>query len=119
MRVALPIQGDQLSPHFGHCERFAFFDVEDGGTTIADWHAEPAPEHQPGLLPGWLADRGVNVVIAGGMGPRAVELFQLRGIDVVLGAAENDPEQVVLGYLKGALATGENVCDHDTHECAH
>jgi hypothetical protein len=43
----------------------------------------------------------------------------LRGIDVVLGAAESDPEQAVLGYLKGALATGENVCDHDTHECAH
>jgi predicted Fe-Mo cluster-binding NifX family protein len=119
MKVALPMEGDRLSPHFGHCERFAFFDIEEGGTAIADWHAEDAPEHQPGLLPNWLAERGTTVVIAGGMGPRAVELLQLRGISVVLGAAEDNPERAVLGYLNGALATGENVCDHDTHECAH
>ena len=119
MRVALPIEGDHLSPHFGHCERFAFFDTEDGGTATATWSSEDAPEHQPGLLPGWLADRGVNVVIAGGMGPRAVELLQLRGVQVVLGAVEDDPERAVLAYLNGALAVGANVCDHDTHQCDH
>ena len=119
MRVALPVQGERLSAHFGHCERFAFFDVKDGETTVSEWYAEAAPEHQPGLLPGWLADRNVNVVIAGGMGPRAVELLQLRGINVILGAAEDDPEKAVLSYLQGSLATGTNVCDHDSHECAH
>ena len=119
MRIALPIAGDRLSPHFGHCERFAFFDVEDGSTTISNWTSVPSPEHQPGLLPGWLAEQGATVVIASGMGPRATELFQLRGITVVLGAAESDPEQAVLSYLNGVLATGENVCDHDSHQCTH
>jgi predicted Fe-Mo cluster-binding NifX family protein len=119
MRVALPIEGDKLSPHFGHCERFAFFDIEEESADIADWHAVAAPEHRPGLLPGWLADLGVTVVIAGGMGPRAVELFRHRGIDVIIGAEEDDPEQAVRSYLKGALATGENVCDHDSNPCNH
>lgn len=119
MKVALPIAGDKLSPHFGHCEKFAFYDIKEGSTEIDSQTTLPSPVHQPGVLPGWLADQGATVVIAGGMGPRAVELLQLRGITVVLGAAESDPEQAVLGYLNGSLATGENVCDHDSHECNH
>jgi len=53
-----------------------------------------------------------DIVIAGGMGPRAVELFRQNGIDVVLGAQESDPEQAVLSHLNGVLSTGDNVCDH-------
>jgi len=69
-------------------------------------------EHQPGLLPTWLAEKGVGFVIAGGMGMSAQNLFQQKGVKVVLGALESDPEKAVLNYLNGRLATGGNVCDH-------
>jgi ATP-binding protein involved in chromosome partitioning len=71
-----------------------------------------APPHEPGLLPGWLAKQGVNLIIAGGMGSRAQGLFQQNRIGVVTGAMESDPEKAVLSYLNGTLTTGSNVCDH-------
>lgn len=112
MRYAVPVSGGRLSPHFGHCESFAFFDVEEQSRKITGKESIPSPEHQPGLLPVWLAEKGATIIIAGGMGPRAVDLFRQHGIDVVLGAMESDPEQAVLSHLNGDLTTGDNVCDH-------
>ncbi len=112
MRYAIPVSDGKISPHFGHCEYFAFFDIEEPGREITGKENMPSPEHQPGLLPAWLAERGANVIIAGGMGPRAVDLFQQNGIDVIIGAAESDPEQAVISHLNGTLDTGDNICDH-------
>lgn len=112
MRYAVPVSGGMMSPHFGHCEQFALFDVDEERREIAKKEVIPSPGHQPGLLPEWLAEQGVSMVIAGGMGSRAQGLFQQNGIRVVLGTLESDPEKAVLSYLDGRLATGENVCDH-------
>jgi predicted Fe-Mo cluster-binding NifX family protein len=112
MKYAVPVSGGRLSSHFGHCEEFAFFDADAEKKIINGKEILPAPEHQPGLLPAWLAGHGVNIVIAGGMGPRALEIFRQNGIDVVLGAMASEPEDAVISHLKGALTTGENVCDH-------
>ncbi len=72
----------------------------------------PAPEHEPGLLPAWLAEKGAGFVIAGGMGSRAQQLFAEQGVSVIIGAPVAEPETVVQQYLTGSLVTGENVCDH-------
>lgn len=71
-----------------------------------------APEHQPGLLPSWLKERGVNLVIAGGMGSRAHSLFQAASIEVVTGAPADSAAAIVRQYLEGNLVTGDNACDH-------
>ena len=68
--------------------------------------------HEPGLLPRWLAEKGVTQIIAGGMGARAQQLFAERGIQVVTGAPADDPETLVKAFLSGTLVTGENACDH-------
>jgi len=61
----------------------------------------------------WLAEKGVSVVIASGMGsPRAQNLFRQNRIDVVIGTLDSDPERAILSYLNGSLATGDNICDH-------
>jgi len=112
MRYAIPVTGGMVSPHFGHCEQFALFDIEEQEKEITKKELVSPPEHQPGVLPVWLAEKGVSVVIAGGMGPRAQELFQQNSIKVVIGALEGDPDEVVLSYINGDLATGDNVCDH-------
>ena len=75
MRYAVPVSGGLMSPHFGHCEQFALFDVDVDKKEVTKKQFVPSPEHQPGLLPAWLAEQGVSMVIAGGMGPRAQEIF--------------------------------------------
>jgi predicted Fe-Mo cluster-binding NifX family protein len=82
----------------------------------------PSPEHQPGLLPVWLYEQGVNVVIAGGMGAGAQNILKEKGIKSVIGVTESDPEKAVLNYLNGNLTAGGNTCDHgdgDGHTCSH
>ena len=112
MRYAVPVTDGKLAAHFGHCQHFAIIDVDETVKAIVKKELLAAPEHEPGLLPRWLAEQGVTAVLAGGMGMRAQAIFSENRILVVVGAQGNDPEQVVLDYLRGTLAIGENVCDH-------
>ena len=112
MRLAMPLAGGKLSAHFGHCEEFALVDVDAAAKQVVAMRIVPAPEHQPGLLPRWLADQGADAIIAGGMGGRAQALFSEHGIHVIVGASPEEPETLVRQYLAGELATGDNICDH-------
>ena len=112
MRVAIPMAEGKLAMHFGHCERFAMIDFDPAAKSILGKQELEAPEHQPGLLPRWLAERGAQLIIAGGMGVSAQNLFAENGIKVVLGASAEAPESLVTAYMEGTLRTGENVCDH-------
>jgi len=112
MKYAVPMSGGLVATHFGHCEQFALIDVDEAKKQILNKELVPSPGHEPGLLPRWLAEQGVSVVIAGGMGSRAQNLFQQNHIGVVIGALEGDPEKAVLNYLNGTLATEDNICDH-------
>jgi predicted Fe-Mo cluster-binding NifX family protein len=112
MRIVIPLAEGKLTNHFGHCKRFALVDVDPEAKVVLRREDIDAPPHEPGLLPSWLAERGVTVVIAGGMGQRALELFAQRGIHVVTGAPAETPERLAEDYLAGTLAMGTNVCDH-------
>jgi len=112
MRIAIPVAGGKLCPHFGHCEEFALIDADPEEREVLKEERIPAPEHQPGLLPRWLAEQGANVIIAGGMGSRAQALFQHQGIDVVTGVAAAEPAAIVQSYLDNTLEMGDNICDH-------
>ncbi len=110
--VAIPVTDGRLCAHFGHCERFGLFEVDTANRRILGSRLLDPPPHQPGLLPRWLHEEGANVVIAGGMGKRAQDIFNEQGIRVVVGATENQPESIVQAYLDGDLTLGENPCDH-------
>ena len=110
LKVAVPLAKGLLCNHFGHCEQFAVLDVLDGKIGESSLHVPPP--HEPGVLPRWLGDLGVNLIIAGGMGQRALNLFAEGGITVVTGAPNLEPETLVQSYLTGSLRTGPNVCDH-------
>jgi Mrp family chromosome partitioning ATPase/predicted Fe-Mo cluster-binding NifX family protein len=112
MRIAIPLAEGQLCQHFGHCEEFAIMDVNSQENCVSGIYREAAPTHAPGVLPQWLAQRNVTVVIAGGMGSRAQTLFAENGIKVVIGATAGGPEEVANAYLNGTLQTGTNICDH-------
>jgi len=112
MKYAVPVSGGVMCSHFGHCEQFALIDVDEDRKEIIRKELVTAPEHEPGLFPRWLAEKGAARVIAGGMGMRAQGLFRENGIEVIVGAMESDPEKAVLNHLSGSLTTGNNVCDH-------
>ena len=75
MKIAIPVTNGRLSSHFGHCEQFAVVDVDDVGKSITNSELLTPPVHEPGVLPKWLSEMSVNLVIAGGMGQRALQLF--------------------------------------------
>lgn len=112
MRFAVPVADGRIAAHFGHCEQFALFDVDKAKKEIVKKGVINSPGHQPGLLPAWLSEEGVSVVIAGGMGSRAQDLFRQNHIEVFVGTTETDPERAVMDYMGGKLVGGNNICDH-------
>lgn len=112
MRIAIPLAQGNLSLHFGHCDEFAVFEIDDASNKILGQTRHTPPDHEPGVLPKWLYGMGVNVIIAGGMGQRAQELFKQNEITVIIGAKSAPPEQLVSSYLGKSLETGDNLCDH-------
>jgi len=112
MKIAIPVAGGQLCMHFGHCEQFAVLEVDPAAQTVLNSEYLVPPAHEPGVLPRWLHGQGVSVIIAGGMGQRAVQLFTQNGVKVVVGALVGTPDEIATAYLAGTLEAGDNVCDH-------
>lgn len=110
MKFAIPLAEGKLTAHFGHCQEFAIVEAENGAITAKEILVPPP--HEPGVLPRWLHEKGANVIIAGGMGQRAQELFAANQIDVVVGAPVETPESLVESYMAGTLVSGFNLCDH-------
>jgi predicted Fe-Mo cluster-binding NifX family protein len=117
MKFAIPLANGKLTAHFGHCQEFAMIDVEEN--EIKTKAVLVPPPHEPGVLPKWLKEQGANVVIAGGMGGRAIDLLNQAGVKVVTGAPVEVPETLVRNYLNNALTVGSNLCDGDHHQCSH
>ncbi len=111
MKIAIPTAQGQLAMHFGHCASFTIVTL-DADNNISATEDVEAPTHEPGLLPRWLGEREVNLIIAGGMGQRAQQLFTDSGIKVLVGAPAEPVDVLVANYLAGNLTTGINLCDH-------
>jgi len=109
MKLAIALDGEEVSAHFGHCDQYAIFNVE--GLNVTHHENLKSPAHEPGKLPLFLAEQKVNLVIAGGMGPKAVELFNQRGIDVILGVT-GAVDLVAKQFAAGLLKPGESSCHH-------
>jgi predicted Fe-Mo cluster-binding NifX family protein len=110
MKIAIPMAEGKLTAHFGHCQNFALIDVENN--EIKNKEVLIPPPHEPGVLPKWLHEMGATLIIAGGMGHRAIGLFQENNIEVITGAPALPPEELVMNYLNNELVTGKNLCDH-------
>lgn len=114
MKIAVASEGNMVTGHFGHCQNFNIFDAENN--EIVKSESIPNPGHKPGFLPNYLADLGVNVIISGGMGGGAVEIFNQRNIEVITGAS-GDAKQAVMMYLQGNLKSTGSIChEHQHHD---
>ncbi|MCK4541580.1 MAG: NifB/NifX family molybdenum-iron cluster-binding protein [Spirochaetales bacterium] len=106
---AVPTENRKLCAHFGHCESFAILEVEDD-KIVKESYLDP-PVHQPGTYPAFLAEKGVNTIIAGGMGVMAQNLFIENNIEVFMGIDAENPAKLVEKYLQSELENGDNLCD--------
>ena len=128
IRIALPMQGAAFSSHFGGASHFRIVEADRATRTILSQADVKAPEHVPGAFPAWLAKQGVQAVIVGGIGQRAVQLFMESGIQVFTAQAEATPEAMVAQQLEGILSQPDlaKCCPghgedhgHDSSSCAH
>lgn len=110
-RIAVPVDDNGiLDAHFGHCKFFSLIDI-DGKEIVAEEKVVPPP-HEPGLLPKWLAERKVSDVIAGGMGQKAIQIFNYNDVNVFVGAPKLAAKEIVKGFLDGTIDFSANYCDH-------
>lgn len=112
IRIAIPVADGRLAQHFGHCQQFALVDVDTETGTIIGTSMETPPPHEPGVIPKWVADQKVQLVLAGGMGAKAQTMFTDAGVRVVTGCPAENPDELVNKYMSGTLSTGANACDH-------
>ena len=116
VKIAVASENGMVTEHFGHCESFTIFDAEN--KKIVKSETIPNPGHRPGFLPNYLNDMGVNVIISGGMGGGAVEIFDEKGIEVITGAT-GEAKAAAEAYLNGILKSTGSVCHEHQHsdEC--
>jgi len=117
MKIAIASEGTMVAGHFGHCSNFNIYSEEDGQITKIE--SIPNPGHKPGFLPVFLHDLGTNVIISGGMGGGAIDIFNEKGIEVITGA-EGESLKAAQAYLKGELKSTGSVChEHEHHDECH
>ena len=117
MKLAISTDNDMVSAHFGRCQCYIIVDID--GHEIKSKSRIDTPPHQPGFLPGFLNQQGVNCVITGGMGPRAQNLFRELNIEPIIGVS-GMVDEVIDRYISGQLEAGESQCTHGEdhhHQC--
>lgn len=112
IKIAIPLTEGKLSMHFGHCETFAFVEVDLTAKKIIGRTDLVPPAHEPGVIPKWVGVQGAGLILAGGMGQRAQDIFTENNVQVMVGMPSETPEELVRQYLAGTLQAGANVCDH-------
>lgn len=116
MRIAIAVDNNTVTDHFGHCEYFLIYDIENNekkGSEILK-----NPPHKTGALPKFLKSHNVDVVITGNMGDMAKKVMKGFKIEVICGVSGSATE-VIESYLNKTLKGSEGNCEktgrHDHH----
>ncbi len=120
MRIAISTEENQglaskVAQHFGRCPFYVLIDVEEDEINTVSSIANPHfQSHAPGMVPNFINDQQVNVMISGGMGGRAIQFFQQFGIEVATGAA-GTAQDALSAYLNGELSGGSSCKESEAH----
>jgi len=107
MRIAIPCNNNEgleseISMHFGRSPYYAFVDINNNEIKNIEVIPVPFADHGPGDLPNFVKQNKGDVVIAYGMGGRAVDFFKQLGIKVITGA-QGSVKEVLDAFLKDRL----------------
>jgi predicted Fe-Mo cluster-binding NifX family protein len=116
MKVAISTDQGYVSAHFGRCQSYTIFEVREG--QIMSREEIPNPGHRPGFLPQYLSEKGVNSIIAGGMGPRAQGLFAQHNIETIIGV-QGTIDETIEKFNTQKLESGADLCDHKHGQESH
>ena len=116
MKIAVTYDNGEIFGHFGHTEQFKVYDTDDNfilGSEVIDTNGAG---HE--ALATFLQEKGIKVLICGGIGQGAVNALDEAGIEVVSGI-EGSTDKAVEAYLLGELSSeGVNCSHHDEEEGA-
>ena len=124
MKIAVPTRGKVVDDHFGHCEYYTVFTVENNIIEKSEIIESPQDCGCKSEIAGTLADIGVKTMLAGGIGMGAINKLNSYGIEVVRGCSGNVNELMDL-WLKGNVSdSGESCGQHEHHhehghQCNH
>jgi len=112
--IALPVKDGKLGQHFGHCDVFHFYTLIEcsDGLKVQDVEEKVPPAHEPGIIPQWVAQEGATDIIVGGIGQKAIDIFNQKGVNVLVGAATINVDKLISDYIDGVLEVNVNLCDH-------
>jgi len=101
MRIAIPVLKGRLAEDFKHHKQFYVIDIV--GKDLKQQNSLPPPLIEPLMLPCWLKDHDVDILIVGNIDESIIKLFQKAGIKVVKGAPSLPPEEVAQKYVTETL----------------
>ena len=110
--IAIPSEEGRLHGHFGGCREFTLVQADPEQRKIISFRPVTPPPHAPGLFPCWLREQGASVIIAGGIGRRALDLFAQQGIEVRAGEPGAAVGVLAQAYLNGQLVNEPEGCAH-------
>lgn len=112
MKIAIPVANEKLCMHFGHCEVFKIYDINENEKIVNETKSVEPPPHEPGKLPIWIKEQGVDLVLAGGIGQRAKQLLLSHSVNVISGIEGPIPNKIIIDFMNNNLAIGDNACNH-------
>ncbi|MEW6374507.1 MAG: NifB/NifX family molybdenum-iron cluster-binding protein [Thermodesulfobacteriota bacterium] len=115
MKIAISTDRGYVSAHFGRCSSYTIVEIKEGKILSREEILNPG--HQPGFLPQYLAERGVNCTITGGIGSRAQNLFAQK-IEAIIGIQGN-VDEVIQKFINEQLEPGEDLCEHNHRRSGH
>jgi len=119
VRVCVPTMGnngldERVSEHFGRALTFTIVDLSTNDVKVVP----NTSEHLGGVgkPPEIIASVGADVMLCSGLGPRAVQMFELQGVEVFVGA-RGTVRDAIRTWKEGGLqeATDANVCRMHRH----
>lgn len=116
MKIAIPTEGTNVSGHFGKCENFTIYDIENSKVKGKVSVSTAGNQHE--RLPAYLLSQNVSLVIVGGMGEGARQNLTAKGIDIISGVTGNIDEAVA-AFLKGSLVSRDTGCAGHEHGHEH
>jgi len=123
MKIALPLKNDnnlesEISEHFGHASFFGFIEINNNKITNVEVIKNEFENHSPGDLPSLIKKKNADVLLAYGMGERAIQFFNEYDIKVITGV-KGTVREVVDKYLKGELDFDNSWKEHEEFHHHH
>ena len=109
MKIAMPCNGNEIAEHFGRCEKYFIFEIEN--SEIKSKAEIPHPGHEQYLIPRMLSEKGTDILICKDLGPLAIKTLNDLNIKIIAGVSGN-VDDAISKYLSGNLEEGESDCNH-------